>query len=824
MERVLQCEELDKIGELKELIKDAYDLNKEIVFFPVRHHSPICTYHLKKTIEKYRPDAILIEGPSNANNLIAGITHEESKPPLSIYYTYTDSKKLLDEEKGKYMCYYPMLKHSPEYFALKHGQEKGIHVEFIDLPYEEILLASKDGNGMREKMKKQEYTDDKYLQRGEFLNKVCKQGNTKDFHEFWEKYFEIKGLDVPSEDFIEDMLAYCYMIRVGDDEERLEEEGCISRERYMAGKIHEARKKYNRILVVTGGFHTYGIIKMLKSNENFSLKKSTKVKEEDSNAYIIPYSYEHSDALSGYASGMPYTAFYSKVWDEIQKHDRKINNVNEDCDFIVEKSKIVYENCVKYFIAKCSRTLRKDGEATSTDDGIQALVMALGLAALRDKKGCGVNEICEGVRSSFIKGEYSELNNKPLEILRKCMVGNKVGVVTSTIDTPPIVKDFKDMCRKYKLKINTMEKGEKILEIYKKELHKGISEFFHMMKYLDCEFCIMTKGADRISGKDINIKRETWTYMWTPEVERSLIELSLYGGSIKEAAREMLRLEVENAKGHSGLAALSLVRSMIMGIKSNVYDIVERIFESIEDDGEFLSLVECANYMYFLLKDEVGEEIEDAFKKLQKRAYEKAILMIDGIKDVSKFDEMIYIEGIKKLNFICSESICDEELFIDKLIDIAQRNDVQPTIEGAIMGVLYGWNRIEQIEIMEKINSYIKGSGEERRKCASFLKGIFSTGRDIVLMDRDMIDMLNDYVVGLDSYEFMEILPELRYAFSSFMPREINSIGQMVGNIYNKSSVDILFNKSVGEDQMIIANEIDNKAKELLREWSILDG
>jgi len=303
-----------------------------------------------------------------------------------------------------------------------------------------------------------------------------------------------------------------------------------------------------------------------------------------------------------------------------------------------------------------------------------------------------------------------------------------------------------------------------------------------------------------------------------------LIELSLYGGSIKEAAKEMLRLEVENAKGHSGLAALSLVRSMIMGLNSNVYDIVEKIFKSIEDDGAFLSLVECANYMCFLLKDEVDKEIEEAFKKLQKRAYEKAILMIDGIKDVSKFDEMIYIEGIKKLNFICSESICDEELFIDKLIDIAQRNDVQPTIEGAIIGVLYGWNRIDQNEIMEKINSYIKGSGEERRKCASFLKGLFSTGRDIVLMDRYMIDMLNDYVVGLDSYEFMEILPELRYAFSSFMPREINSIGQMVGNIYNKSSVDILFNKAVGEDQMIIAKEIDNKAKELLREWSILDG
>ncbi|WBW96982.1 DUF5682 family protein [Oceanirhabdus sp. W0125-5] len=827
MERVLQCQELDKIEGLKNLIHEAYDLSKELVFFPVRHHSPVCTYHLKQTIEKYKPDAILIEGPSNANNLIDGLTHEDSKPPLSIYYTYTDSKKLLDDEKGKYMCYYPMLKHSPEYFALKHGQEKGIHVEFIDLPYEEILLASKEGKGIREKMKKQEYSDDKYLQRGEFLKQLCKHGNTKDFHEFWEKYFELKGLDLSSDVFIEDMLTYCYMTRVGDDESRLEEEGCISRERYMTQRIKEARKKYSRILVVTGGFHTYGIIKLLNDNQENKVKKMSKVKEDDSNAYLIPYSYKHSDALSGYASGMPYTAFYSKAWDIIQKQDKAFSlmskECNENCDIHVEKSKIVYEECVKYFIAKCSRTLRKEGEGTSTDDAIQALIMAKGLASLRDKKSCGVNEICEGVRSSFIKGEYSELNNKPLEILTKCMVGDKVGVVTSTIDIPPIVKDFKDLCKKYKLKINTMEKGEKILDIYKKALHKRISEFFHMMTYIDCGFSMMTKGADRVSGKDINLKRETWTYIWTPEVERRLIELSVYGGSIKEAAKEMLLLEIEKVKGHSGRSALALIRAMIMGLIENVHDIVNQVFQSIDDDGEFLSLVECANYMYFLLKDEPEEEIQKALERLQIRSYEKAVLMMDGIKDISKFDEMMYIEGIKKLNLICSESICDEELFIDKLMNVLHERDIQPVLEGAMIGVLYGWNCIEQKEIMNKIGSYIKGSGEERRKCASFLKGLFSTGRDIVLMDKYMIEMLNDYVVGLDSHEFMEILPELRYAFSSFMPREIDSIGKIVGDIYNKSSHDILFTKAVGEEQMIVAKEIDKKAKEMLREWSILD-
>ena len=84
-----------------------FDFSKNIIYFPVRHHSPVCAWHLKHAINQYEPDCILIEGPDNANELLPVLTHPDTKPPLAIYYSYRDKKAYINEEKADYKCYYP---------------------------------------------------------------------------------------------------------------------------------------------------------------------------------------------------------------------------------------------------------------------------------------------------------------------------------------------------------------------------------------------------------------------------------------------------------------------------------------------------------------------------------------------------------------------------------------------------------------------------------------------------------------------------------------------------------------------------------------------
>ena len=62
----------------KESIKD------NVIFFPIRHHSPACSYHLKKVFESFKPDAVLIEGPSDCNDLMKYMVEEDTKAPFCI--------------------------------------------------------------------------------------------------------------------------------------------------------------------------------------------------------------------------------------------------------------------------------------------------------------------------------------------------------------------------------------------------------------------------------------------------------------------------------------------------------------------------------------------------------------------------------------------------------------------------------------------------------------------------------------------------------------------------------------------------------------------
>ena len=126
----------------------------EIRLLPIRHHSPACAFHVKKVMESWKPSMVFIEGPDSANSLIPVMIHSNTKAPFAVYYSYHDTTGQISKEKGHYKCYYPFLDYSPELAALREGQRQGSRLSFIDLPYGDILAASKEGKGLLKKEEK----------------------------------------------------------------------------------------------------------------------------------------------------------------------------------------------------------------------------------------------------------------------------------------------------------------------------------------------------------------------------------------------------------------------------------------------------------------------------------------------------------------------------------------------------------------------------------------------------------------------------------------------------------------------------------------------
>ena len=154
MEQLLRGQEIPAVTENpEESVRIPSELlyGKEhgVLYFPIRHHSPACSFHLKKAVSDYQPDLILIEGPENADPLIPVLLHEDTKPPLALYYAYRDRDGLVTEKKGDYKCYYPFLDCSPELTALREAKSLGIPARFVDLSYGEILIGTTGGKGVR---------------------------------------------------------------------------------------------------------------------------------------------------------------------------------------------------------------------------------------------------------------------------------------------------------------------------------------------------------------------------------------------------------------------------------------------------------------------------------------------------------------------------------------------------------------------------------------------------------------------------------------------------------------------------------------------------
>lgn len=804
MEGLLCSQEM---AEIDELFKSAFNLEAKLVLFPVRHHSPACSFHLKKVIDTYNPDIILIEGPSDTKNVLKFIEHEESEAPLCIYYSYSDKKGVIGEKGGKYMCYYPFLDYSPELVAIREAKNRGIIAEFIDLSYPEILANSSKAV-MTGKTPKSSYNDDYLLQRGEYLKKLYEKEGCRNFSELWEKLFELDGYTTDTASFVKNMLAFCYFSRISYSKEMLDSDGCSAREAYMAQNIRKALDKHSKVLVVTGGFHTSGIVSLIKNDTDLKLKS---IDLKDSGTYAMAYSLEESDQLNGYASGMPHPAFYQRVWEEMLSCETN-----------------PYEKAVLYFIIRCGGYLRKKEGGISTADEIEAYNMAKGLKSLRDKSGCGVYELIDAVRSSFVKGELNNYDKSPMEALFKMLTGKRIGKLCRNADVPPLIEDFREKAGYLKLKTDTTSEQEVTLYIYKSTKHRECSKFLNILRFFDIGFCKKVKGPDFSKRTNTNLVREIWKYRWSTSVDSGLIELSVYGGSVAEVAAELAKKKYADIGDHAGEASLLMIDMFMMGLDCNLQEIAEVLSDTINKDETFFSVADCTYNLNFL--NRAGSILcaagNNELGKLISQAYNKTAALMTSLAVIPKDNENKAISKLKDIyHILMMEDVCVErEIFENGLINITENKLCNSAVEGAAAGLLYGMGRLEREQVIRLAEGYLYGTGEKFLESAGFLKGLFSTARDILFHDNKFLEGIDNVLCNMSEDAFIRILPELRLSFSFFNPGEIEEIGKRVAEVYSTEPENILRTKAVDPQLADFCKEIDTYGMDTLKQWRIMHG
>lgn len=778
-----------------------FDLSAPVLYYPIRHHSPVCAWHLERVIGRYQPDCILVEGPENANDLLDVLTDPETKAPVALYYACRDEGKHLSDsdEPGTWRCYYPFLDTSPELVALREARKRGVPGYFIDLSYGDILLATKESRGLRTMEEKLSYANDRYLAHNRFQELLCEKAGVRDFEEFWEKYFEAEGFALSDEAFVDLMNTYCVLSRQDTPTVELEEDGCFAREAHMALRIREAAKTYNRVLVVAGGFHIAGL---LHPQDPPKLKKHPKLIQT---VYPMRYSLPAADALLGYASGMPSPGFYDALWQELHG----------------ENPEKAWETVILDHLVRTGRKLRSMGETISAFDETCAWQQAMGLAALREKRSPGLYELQDAVLSAFVKGEASLSGLEPMRILRELTTGKTVGSLAAGALVPPLTKDFEHQCARHRLKIEAFQKQELTLSILAEPKHREASRFLHQTVFLGCEFAKRRKGPDILRNKDRSLIRENWEYRWTATVEAALIEHAISGGTVRDACVTELRSRMANAVNANDGAEL-LTHAFLMGIGDHADVLTARMDALLIADGDFSSLCKACDLLcrLFQWKTQYGEGGSFDYETMLERAFDRVVQLLPAMHTV---DDRGAGEVQGSMSLLYQLTLHPgfahrRDRLQEALEMLVSQNPIHPALHGTALGLLYGMDPQWKGEIDRIVRGYLRGTRAVMLQAASLLQGLFYAARDLLLTDHDFLKQIDALFCELEDDDFTSMLPQLRLAFSYFLPTETDRLGRSAAALHGASAKEFK-QRAVNAADYSRAEALDAWAAAHLDDW-----
>lgn len=770
------------------------DLTSRVVYFPIRHFSPACAWHVTRLIEEMRPDAVLIEGPRDATALVPLLVYEDTRMPVAIYTTYVQRRK--DDLPARHSAYYPFCDYSPEFAAIRAGIGVGAKVRFIDLTYPEMVESGREEPDERARS----LLSERYLKHSTFLRVACQRAGLRDPDDLWDHLYEDGYTALDTADFMRNVLTYCALAREDYTEEMLESEGCIAREAGMAACVAEEK---GRTLVVTGGFHTVAL-----PGTRPKMPKKVQLGEHDAETVLIRYSFQQLDRLNGYASGMPSPAFYQRLWEG-----------KDPAEVIVE----------------LGRKVRETGGELSSADEIAALAHSKRLANLRGHGALSREDLLDGIRSVFIKGSEDVEGVVIMTHARNLLAGERVGEVPAEAGQPPIVHDFRDTAARLRLNLEMGGAREAVLDLYRKANHRESSRFFHRLDFLEIPFGTLLRGPDFVTGEHLERIQEVWEYVWSPHTESTLIERSLYGATLEEAASSVLLERFASAETagqgrRADIASALLLEACRMGLHKYAQDLLERTAALIAEDGSFTSLVRALADLLVLHVSREPLEADEltGLENLAVQAFDRACYLLPSVAALPETEETEALDALNAFSQMPGQLPDTSErrqLLHSRLSELANTSAGSGTMRGAACGLLFDEGLFAPEELVEKLRGSLISAKDGGAEGVSFLRGLLATARSVLWQLPEIVESVTEVLSDWEEENFVEKLPSLRLAFADLTPRECDRVARTVAADLGLEAPDLSVMRS-GEystEDLLGAAELNRRVLETLRRYGLED-
>jgi hypothetical protein len=738
-----------------------YQTDGDVVFFPVRHHSPAAARIVQQLIQEIQPTAIAIEGPSDFNAQISEL-YLPHQLPIAIY-SYVQTTKT---RRG---AFYPFCIYSPEWQAIQSANECHIPVEFIDMPWADSPTERTNQNC---------YSDESFSH-SSYIDTLCQKLGVPDFDTLWDTLFEIDS-NMSIDSYLERCHHFCYHLRAGHQASVSDQQ----REAFMSARIRSLITRYpGKTLVVTGGFHSYPLYRSIVLNQDPpAISTDPNPPPVVQGIALTPYSYDRLDNLTGYNSGMPNPGFYHAVWQ--QRSTQKIKSLIPSTLLGESES----YNLVDSLLAKIIATLRHRQQIASTADLIAVKTLAQGLADLRSHPEIWRQDLIDGVIGGLVKEDTGKGSTHPfLAAVQAVFRGGDRGQLAAGTTLPPLVQDLHQQLHYLDIfptaKQRSIELDLTPNAASTQHAPRPISVLLHSMRIIGIVGCDRTGGTDFTTRQDLVKIWERWQLQWSPEFAASSIEAAIYGATIKEATIAKLRERADRNQRSAEGAALLLLDAGLAGVQELTPEFYPRLVELIRQDGDFLSIARSLRHLLYLYRyDEVLEtRSQNDLATILVAAFQRGIWLLDSLGSTGDGRELLKgLAGLLEAYECCGDLLLDSSAtwdsfakgdrrseFVQVLERVSQDTAQTALLRGGSIGALWVLSAVEAEDILATINYYCQPNS-----LGDFLTGLFHLARETTQRAPGLLLSIDNLLLAYEDNEFLEALPSLRLAFGYFTPRE----------------------------------------------------
>ncbi|RBP44594.1 hypothetical protein DES53_104416 [Roseimicrobium gellanilyticum] len=763
-------------------------ITPEVLYFPVRHHSPACAWQLRRWIREHRPRAVLVEGPDDFTPLITHLVDARCKPPVAIYTHYRMGGKAAKAADERCASYFPMAAYSPEWVALREGHAVGAELRFIDLDYASQRGVEREAAEHPGALHIESLQAEHHFQRSEALRYLASRCGCRDHDELWDHLIEVRGWQLSVERLVQEVAAYCWLSRKDTPQEVLEADGTAAREAVMAAAIRETLARNEEagdprpVLVVTGGFHSVVLPALVAA----SPREAKRHVPAQSHSCLTRYTFPQLDSLSGYSAGMPQPGYYQVMWEALERAE----------------GEPLHHTTLQLLVQLGQAARSRDMSASiSVADEIAAMEQASRLAQLRGHPGPSREDLWDAIRGCLVKGELGADGAAIMALASKLLTGDATGSVPPDAGVPPLVEDFRRVATAAKLPVAFGSTQNLALEIYSRENHRGVSRFLHCVEFLSVPYGLRRAGPDFLRGVEVRRVIEHWDCQWTPQTESKLIECSAYGSSVEEAASARLRAEMmklDDEAAESAAAGVSLIiRACQMGLKAAAEECAQHLSDWVAQDASFVSVSSALSQLMLLWQSREPLEAQrlTMLPELMSTAYARACQLLEHAAQVPEDGAPPVVDACLLLNSRLAaqtrELLLDADLFWQAAARVLAQVSTPPLLRGAIAGLLHATGRMDTEALITLTQGALSPAVDDGARQVNFLAGLLKTERELAWREPRLAEAVEALFQTWTEEEFLHRLPHLRLAWSDLTPRETDRVAALVATRHGVESLQL---------------------------------